>query len=322
MNIRPTDLPLLVSLHTLLEVRNVTRAAKLLHISQPALSAQLARLRVIFKDQLLTPSGTGRGMVATPKGLKLAEPLRDAIDKLSQIRSEETDDIVVSDARIIRITGRAEAIDVLGPHLIRRAQRRTPEHPPVRLHFVEMTDDNLDAQFESGDVDLLLGISLRPPPRLRTRLLGEDRHVLMQRRRHPRGNRPLAAADYFSLQHVQVVDATQEQRLVDDYLRRNGQHRQISVSVPLWSMVRDILLNTDMVATVPVSLAATSVADKDLDWFELPFQLPGASLAMAWHRRSDDDPTHRWLRESDLDFNLTPLGPPGLHTVLRTGLSP
>ena len=80
MDIRPTDLPLLVSLDALLELKNVTRAAERLHLSQPALSSQLARLRILFKDPLLTPSETGRGMVATPKAMELAAPLRPEAD--------------------------------------------------------------------------------------------------------------------------------------------------------------------------------------------------------------------------------------------------
>jgi hypothetical protein len=59
--LRGADLPLLVSLDVLLEECNVTRAAARLHLSQPALSAQLARLRLLFDDPLLVPAASGRG---------------------------------------------------------------------------------------------------------------------------------------------------------------------------------------------------------------------------------------------------------------------
>ncbi len=98
MNIRPSDLPLLVSLDALLELKNVTHAAQRLHMSQPALSSQLARLRVLFKDPLLMPSDTGRGMVATPRADQLASPLREAIGKLSLLGKDSAFDPATSSA--------------------------------------------------------------------------------------------------------------------------------------------------------------------------------------------------------------------------------
>jgi DNA-binding transcriptional LysR family regulator len=71
IDLKGIDLNLLVSLNTLLEEANVTRAAARLNVSQPALSAQLARLRDLFHDPLLVPSRTGRGMILTARALEL-----------------------------------------------------------------------------------------------------------------------------------------------------------------------------------------------------------------------------------------------------------
>src|SRR5579872_6712201 len=83
MDTRRLDLNLLVALEALLAERNVTRAASRLHISQPALSAQLARLRNIFNDQLLLPAQ--RGMVPTARALELQGPLRRALDEVRRV---------------------------------------------------------------------------------------------------------------------------------------------------------------------------------------------------------------------------------------------
>jgi len=82
VDIRGHDLPLLVSLKAMLDEKNITRAAARLGVSQPALSAQLARLRDIFKDELLTPASSGKGMVLTTRGNELREPLRLALQNL------------------------------------------------------------------------------------------------------------------------------------------------------------------------------------------------------------------------------------------------
>lgn len=73
-SLKQIDLNLLVTLDTLLSELNVTRAAESLHLSQPSVSIQLAKLRELFKDPLLIPSS--RGMTATARALALREPLQ------------------------------------------------------------------------------------------------------------------------------------------------------------------------------------------------------------------------------------------------------
>ena len=82
---RSADLGLMLSLDVLLEEANVTRAASRLAISQPALSAQLARLRELFGDPLLVPASTGRGMVPTPRALAMKGVLHTALANLQAL---------------------------------------------------------------------------------------------------------------------------------------------------------------------------------------------------------------------------------------------
>ena len=80
------DLNLLVTLEALLAEQNVTKAANRLHLSQPAVSAQLSRLRDLFDDPLLIPAQ--RGMTPTAKALELLDPLRDALDQVRAALAE------------------------------------------------------------------------------------------------------------------------------------------------------------------------------------------------------------------------------------------
>src|SRR5258708_10332774 len=79
------DLGLMLALDTLLEEQNVTHAAARLSVSQPALSAQLARLRYLFDDPLLVPALSGRGMVPTPRALVLKGVLRDVLTRFEDV---------------------------------------------------------------------------------------------------------------------------------------------------------------------------------------------------------------------------------------------
>ncbi|MFW9453488.1 LysR family transcriptional regulator [Xanthomonas euvesicatoria] len=303
MNIRPSDLPLLVSLDALLELKNVTHAAQRLHMSQPALSSQLARLRVLFKDPLLMPSDTGRGMVATPRADQLASPLREAIGKLSLLGKDSAFDPSTSSASF-RIAA-ADAIGTLGAGLAGSIQAQG--NPKMRLEFVQIgADTSLDA-FESGELDLLIDHAQAVPSALRLRRLRDERYVLVQRRGHPRGTAALSAASYSRLSHVQVAHAQACNLAIDAQLQQLGHTRQIAVTVSQCATARDIVLGTDMVATVPATLAAES-GHAPLDCFDLPFPLPDMALAMAWHRRNDGHAAHRWLRERVLEL-LVPAAP-------------
>lgn len=318
MTLRPTDLSLLVSLDALLELKNVTHAARRLHISQPALSSQLARLRVLFDDPLLTPSDTGRGMVATPKAVELAAPLREAMDKLKSIGRRREERKSATSEVSFKIGGNTEAIAALAARLVRHAQRCEFDDVRLRLCFVRAQEPDLLAQFENGELDLLLGSSIQLPPALRFRKLGDDRYVMVQRLRHPRGVHAPALAEYCALQHLVVSEPGQDGAPIDDCLLGRGHRRSVAVQLPHWSNVRDILLETDMVATVPLSMLAADPASEGLACCELPFALPPMPLVIAWHRRSDRDPLHRRLREHRFGFDADDAAAP-LPREARTG---
>ncbi|MEL1265713.1 LysR family transcriptional regulator [Pseudoxanthomonas putridarboris] len=294
MDIRPSDLPLLVSLDALLEEKNVTRAAAKLHMSQPALSAQLARLRLLFKDPLLVPSETGRGMVATKKAVDLAAPLREALARLGTIGARTQAFDPQRSATTFRIVGNSNAIATLGQRLVHSIQEQG--NPALRISLASADADRSLQQFESGDVDLLLGPAMAIPDALKMRRLTTDRYVMAQRRHHPRGTGPLTLESYCSLNHVLVSGSGRFNGMMDEHLKKREQTRRVSVVVPGYDMVPGILDGTDLVATLPVGFL--QAFDGRFDTFELPLDIPESSLAMAWHSRSDKDPAHRWLRDT------------------------
>ena len=112
-----------MSLNVLLEESNVTRAAARLHLSQPALSAQLARLRDMVGDPLLVPSETGRGMVPTSKGSSLKGPLRAALQQLNQAASDEGEFDPHTLSRCFTIAANDNAISMFGLDFIRHTEQ-------------------------------------------------------------------------------------------------------------------------------------------------------------------------------------------------------
>lgn len=76
------DLNLLVAFEALFEERSVTAAATRLYLGQPAMSAALGRLRILFQDELFIR--IGRQMQPTAKALEVAQGIKAALQQIRQ----------------------------------------------------------------------------------------------------------------------------------------------------------------------------------------------------------------------------------------------
>ena len=297
MDIRRSDLPLLISLDVLLEERNVTKAAKRLHISQPALSAQLARLRDLFDDLLLVPSEAGRGMVPTAKALALQSRLHHALMSLQDaVHLPEKFDpgmearhfVIAINDNVFTIIGMAVAQAVLAHY-----------SPNIRLSFITPEETNLVYRMERGEIDLYLGLQEKIPGALRARHLVTDSFRVAQRRGHPRGAELLSLAEYCRLAHVMVSQQGNLHSSIDDALAALDARREVHITVSSYNQVPLVLAETDCITTLP-SLLLRRYASS-LDIFAPPLHLPDFDIAMAWHPRAHDDLALRWLRDRFMD---------------------
>lgn len=286
------DLNLLVTLEALLAEQNVTRAAERLHLSQPAVSAQLARLRALFDDPLLVPAQ--RGMTPTAKALELLAPLRQSLE---QVRATVSDHANFDPARAqltltIACTDYLQAV-VVQPLCLALQQRA----PGVRVAMRGLDLQALDAQMVRGEVDLALMTPAAAPPNLRSRALFDEVYVLIGRHAHPRLRKGLTAQAYAQLDHVVVsLRGGDFATPVDDTLAALGLRRRVAVSAASFLLVPQLVARSDLVALVPGRLAQGSA--HPLRSVAPPFPVEGFAVGMVWHERSHGHAGHRWLRET------------------------
>lgn len=294
MDINRVDLNLLASLDVLLEEANVTRAARRLKLSQPALSAQLARLRESFGDPLLLPAETGRGMTLTARAAALREPLRAALRDLDRVLTHAPEFDPAHSSRDFQIALSDNGVAILGVDLV--AWIAAHAGPGIRVAFRPVDPARIGTQLESGEVDLLVSIDSLIPPAMKARVLLKDRYLMAQRKGHPRGPTPPDLETYCALRHVLVsLDGGGFHGFMDDYLHRLGRRRQVAVSVPQYHLMPDILEATDYVGVMPSRLVQRFGGR--LDACELPIPTHDISLYASWHPRMHADPAHQWLRE-------------------------
>jgi DNA-binding transcriptional LysR family regulator len=124
-----------------------------------------------------------------------------------------------------------------------------------------------------------------------------ERDLCIMRKSHPIARRKtIAFDDFIGQEHMKVSMSPTDLRFVDDVLGELGHQRKIVLNVPQWLVVPHVLKQTDLLAVMPGHLAAT-LADNDLQMFDVPFKSEPFSWMMYWHRRYDQSNANRWLRD-------------------------
>jgi DNA-binding transcriptional LysR family regulator len=291
-DMKRSDLHLLISLDTLLDELNVTRAAQRMHISQPTLSGHLSRLRDLFQDPLLVPSETGRGMVPTERALALRPRLATALSQLRDAVEQPQGFDPASSARTFVVAANDSVFTILALDVL--AEVMSYGNPELRMAVVPAHDARLVERMAHSEVDLFLGDIDKVPDSLKARFLLSDEFVLAQRHGHPRGTNAPGLDEYCALRHIVVSARAEFFTPVDTVLAGLGRKRNVVATVPSYNQVALVLSQTDCVTTLPRKLLQRYATQVDL--LELPFAIPSFRLAMAWHPRAQSDPAGMWMR--------------------------
>lgn len=292
MDTRRVDLNLLVALDALLMERNVTRAAKRLHLSQPALSARLRRLRALFHDPLLVPAQ--RGMIPTQRALELREPLREALENVHAVVAERAPFVPAQADLVINIAGSDYVQCALLRPLMAALKRKAPH---MRCAWRQLNAPALHDQMERAEIDLAIMTINTAPPQLRSRALFSERYVFIARRGHPRVRRSVDLDTFASLEHVVVSPRGGGfSGPTDGALQAHHRSRHVALSVASFLIVPEIVAQSDLVAVVPERLVRGR--GDGLLVREPPVSVPGFTMGLVWHERTTAHPAHRWFRDT------------------------
>lgn len=287
------DLNLLVAFDALARERSVTRAAARLGIGQPATSAALARLRRAFGDPLFVRAPGG--LRPTPKALRMAPAVADALDRVRGILDAERafDPAAARDAFVIAGTDYTSV--VLLPPLVAAVRAAAPQ---VDLRVIGYDKDEVGTLLDRGTVDAVLGVFPDPDPRFVRRPLFTERFVGVARHDHPvLSGGPIDAARWAALPHALVSINRDASGAIDGALRRQGLERRIALVLPHMLALPAVLARGDLVAALPARVAL-SLGDPRLATFDLPVPVPGWEVAMLWNPSARNDLGRRWLRTS------------------------
>ena len=288
---RRYDLNLLMVLDALLAERSVSGAARRVGIGQPAMSAALSRLRALFGDPLLVRSGSG--MRPTARADAIAGPLRETLARIGTlIEPVPAFDPETSD-RTFRVSGGDYVGMTVLPGLSERLARAGRG---VDLRFRYMEKRAALAALDDDVVDLALMVMDDLPSRFGSEVLMEETFVGVARSGHPVIGADIDAPAFAAFDHLLVTESGDATGYVDKVLGSMGLSRRVAITVPSAELVADLLLGTNLVATVPRRAARRMAGLQDIGLFEPPLEMACWSMRVVWAMRNDLDPAVVWLR--------------------------
>lgn len=285
------DLSLLVVLLVLLEERSVTRAARRLGRSQPAVSRALQRLRDLLDDPLFVREGSG--LEPTPRAEALREPLVRAIGVLErEVLSPSVFD-PATDNRELRIVSADFAEGTMLPRPLADLSAAAP-HVDVVLVSTPAGWSVTDILKE--DAHLALSPIRGAGASVRGVSVGHEGFVVVMREGHPAAD-GLDLATYASLPHLLVAPGGTPGGIVDTALERRGLARRVAVRTRHFQTAPELLAASDLISTLPRRFAMSAAQRYGLVVREPPLELSGFDMKLAWHERWQHDAGHRWIRE-------------------------
>ncbi|MEV6774101.1 LysR family transcriptional regulator [Nocardia sp. NPDC051030] len=285
------DLNLLRVFDALLQEGSVTAASERLHLSIPATSRALGRLRRAMNDPILVRAG--RGMAPTPFALRTAPRVRSLLDEASALVSADREIAIADLQRTFTIRINDGVAATLATEV---AEATAAVAPGVILRFVTEGAESLEA-LRDGSVDLDIGVLGPSSPDIRTAPLYRERVVGIVRADTALARRP-TLAQLCRYPHVSASRRGRARGPLDDALEAAGLQRHVAATVPGFAVALLLVSSSPYIGLVPQRLAEQYAEPLGIRWFPIPAPLPEVDIHLHWHARLDADPAQRWLRDT------------------------
>jgi DNA-binding transcriptional LysR family regulator len=286
------DLNLLAALDALLEEGSVAGAAARLHVTAPAMSRSLGRIRRTTGDQILVR--TGHAMTPTPYAIAVREQVHTLLQQVQGVLAPSRELDLATLERTFTLRWHDSLVALSGPALLAAVRKQAPG---VRLRFT--AESSIDTpELRRGEVDLEANANRPTAPDIRADRVTESRHVIVVRQRHPLTRvKTVTTARYAASEHITISRRGRLSNALDEALAQLGLTRRVVATAPTEAAAFEFVRRSDLLVTAPESTARSTAADFGLTLLPLPLELPPAAVYLSWHQRYDTDPAHVWLRD-------------------------
>jgi DNA-binding transcriptional LysR family regulator len=292
------ELHLVRVLHTVITECSVSRAALSLQSTQPAVSAQLKRLRELIGDPLLVRAGTT--MAATPTALSLLQPAAELLQRADRLFSSHARARAFEPASTQTVF-RIAASDYLDPLFLPELVARLKTGAPLARIEIKALSREFDYRrsLAAGEVDLVVGNWLEPPGELHLGKLTSDEVVCLVADDHPAArSREWSQARYLACDHVAPAELHPGAvGVIDQHLAARGLTRSVSVRAAHFGLIPLMVAQSLLVLTTGRQFCSRYVDVLPVRVVRCPVEFPAMSYYQLWHDLTHNAPAQRWLRE-------------------------
>jgi len=305
-NFRTLDLNLLRVFDEVMAERSLTRAARNLSLTQPAVSNALRRLRETLGDELVQRSG--QGMVPTPRALVIWPAVREALRQLQA--SLIPNEFVAAEASTSFVLALADATAAeIIPGLVEILER---EAQGVSLRVVPLTTRDPRRMLDEESCDLAIGYFPAVTPDLTAKAqsgqtmpfffqrLYDGEYVCVMRRDHPLAGGVLSLDDFCNARHMLVSFSGRPYGFIDESLAVLGRKRRVVLTVNQFFTAGRVVAHSNLLTVLPHHFVRVTGIAEQLALQPLPFAVSTVHVDSLWHRRSDQQGGHAWLRQAVL----------------------
>ncbi|VEA62624.1 HTH-type transcriptional regulator LeuO [Serratia plymuthica] len=289
IHLRSVDLNLLTVFDAVMQMQNITRAATSLGMSQPAVSNAVARLKMMFNDELFVRSG--RGIQPTLRARQLFGPVRQALQLVqNELPGSEFEPLTSS--RVFSLS-LCSPLDLrLGAKIINHVKLIAPQ---LNLQIKSYINNNIEHQLRYQDVEFVIGYSRFESTEFRSVALFDDELVLAVAQVHPRITASLTPEQVLSEQHA-VVSLESYGAFSKPYYIEEAMQRAITQQCTDLYSVLNLVSQTEMVAIAPAWLVQQQAASLKIKAIPLCTASNKATCYLSWHESSERDKGHQWMK--------------------------
>ncbi len=304
MNFRTLDLNLLRVFDEVMKERSLTKAARNLSLTQPAVSNALRRLRETLGDDLLKRNG--QGLEPTALAQELWPAVRDALRSLQDSLTPRDFSPATDTSTFVLTMADATAAELIPP-LVNVLET---EAPGISVRVRPLTTRDPRRLLEEGEADIALGFfpatlaSLSAQAQVGKGVnfehlrLYEGHYVCVMRKGHPLAARPISLDEYCAARHLLVSFSGRPFGFIDESLASLGRKRRVVLTVNQFFTAGRVVANSNVLTVLPRHFVSVTGINDALVLQELPFAVPTVHVDALWHNRNESDLAHRWLRQT------------------------
>lgn len=299
MRFKGLDLNLLMALDALLDEKSVSRAAERLHLSQPAMSAALGRLREYFNDPILKLHG--KRMVPTSHAVRIHEELKSVLANVDSLISKTAFFDPSTSKRKFTITASDYLTQIIFVPLLRELKSTAPNIQVELLAPADSTHELLG----QGRIDLKLAPKQMLSEGFPSELLFKERFVVVGCKNNPIVKKGLTEKEFYKSGHVVVkLGRRTPLSVTDQMLEARNKPREADIMLGSFHLAPEMVIGTDRLTVMHERLAKIFESRIAIAITEVPFKFPILEQYVQYHSTRVDDPGIRWMIEQIKEIGI------------------